>query len=251
MKIALCYSGLIRFYEESYQSQLNNLIIPNDCDIFIYTTNLVDHSSHIKDTSKFKHQVISVYNLKSKLLKFYGSRVKKIKIDEDKKKDKRLYGQAQQTLVHKCNELRKEYEKEMNIKYDYIIRIRFDLRINVPINIEKLVENNILNKLNDSIFIYQWIRNGQTIIPPKKIKPKASKYFDGFAIGKSEVMEVYCDLDLLFKYGVVRKKLINNKIINIPKGYLENYLPFILHKTKIKPLIIGDYGKDVRIVRRK
>ena len=69
MKIALCYSGLIRFYEESYQSQLNNLIIPNECDIFIYTTNLVDHSSHIKDTSKFKHQVISISKLKSKLLK--------------------------------------------------------------------------------------------------------------------------------------------------------------------------------------
>ena len=107
-----------------------------------------------------------------------------------------------------------------------------------------------MNKLNDSIFIYQWIRNGQIIIPPKKIKPKASKYFDGFAIGKSEVMEMYCDLDLLFKYGVVRKKLINNKIINIPKGYVENYLPFILHKTNIKPIIIGNYGKDVRIVRR-
>jgi len=261
MKIALCYSGLIRFYEESYQSQLDNLIIPNDCDIFIYTTNLVDHSKNIKNVSKFNHQIINISELKSKLLKFYGKRVKKIKIDKDKRKDKLLFGQAQQILVHKCNELRKEYEKEMNIEYDYIIRIRFDLKIKIPINIEQIIEeigndgndgNKILNtSLNKCIYIYQWIRNNQTTIPPKKIKPNASKYFDGFAIGKSAVMEIYCDLNLLFKYGIVRKKLINKETIRIPKGAVENYLPLILHKTKIKPIIIGNYGKDVRIIRRK
>jgi|APSaa5957512622_1039677.scaffolds.fasta_scaffold109355_1 hypothetical protein len=32
--------------------------------------------------------------------------------------------------IYKCNELSKEHEKEVNIKYDIIIRCRFDIFIN-------------------------------------------------------------------------------------------------------------------------
>ncbi len=73
-----------------------------------------------------------------------------------------------------CNELRKEHEKKNNIKYDWVIRTRFDLKYNFdPLTIEKL---STLQK--DIMYL-----------PPKI---NSNCHNDQFALSSPELMDIYC-----------------------------------------------------------
>ena len=51
--------------------------------------------------------------------------------------------------MHECNEMMHQYEKENNIKYDIVVRARFDIALAQKINIEQIISkhDNIENKL--------------------------------------------------------------------------------------------------------
>ena len=43
MKVALCISGHMRSFARVYPNLLDNLIQPNDCDVFVYTSDVNSH----------------------------------------------------------------------------------------------------------------------------------------------------------------------------------------------------------------
>lgn len=86
--------------------------------------------------------------------------------------------------LYQVNQLRLHYEKQNNITYDLVIRVRPDIGLIDEINL-----NSIVDDLKYSI-----------ITPINKIaghlhfSPDSPKMCDMFAIASSEYMNVYCDM---------------------------------------------------------
>jgi hypothetical protein len=152
MKIAICISGFVRTWKHTRRSFEEQLLKGIDYDLFlhIYRQNLYEFTADkqdenmsdteinelfsglnvksliiedrhkllpilLKDASKYSH--ISNYNLQQK----ESSDSKSIEIPIGV----RTYDHLRK--IHLCNELRKQYEKENNIKYDLVVKTRFDL----------------------------------------------------------------------------------------------------------------------------
>ena len=75
--------------------------------------------------------------------------------------------------IHKCNELKKNYEIENNFKYDFVIRTRYDFGLSEPIYIDNF-DRNIIYAPNDNSHAYG--------------------FNDQFAIGSSENIDIYSDV---------------------------------------------------------
>ena len=107
--------------------------------------------------------------------------------------------------IHKCNELKKEYEDQNNFKYDLVIRTRLDFGFSEIINIKDF-NQNIIYVPND----YGIDRYG---------------FNDQFAIGSSFNMDIYSDaynnIEYILNSGyeknmgheqIIQKHLENNNI---------------------------------------
>lgn len=152
MKIAICLSGFIRTWEYSKVSFIKNLIQNLDCDIFIHTykQNYYEYSSVKKDIIYTEDEIKSMFDLINvKDIVIEDRDIIKEKIEQDSKKYEnitnykirikessdeienyvnlgiRIYDQLRK--IHLCNELRKEYQLKNNIKYDFIVKSRFDV----------------------------------------------------------------------------------------------------------------------------
>lgn len=53
-----------------------------------------------------------------------------------------IYSQLRKVKL--CNELRKEYEQENNIKYDIVIKTRFDVYYESKLNLNKILLKNFI-----------------------------------------------------------------------------------------------------------
>lgn len=152
MKIAICLSGFIRTWEYSKVSFIKNLMQNLDCDIFIHTykQNYYEYSSVKKDIIYTEDEIKSMFDLINvKDIVIEDRDVIKEKIEQDSKKYEnitnykirikessdeienyvnlgiRIYDQLRK--IHLCNELRKDYQLKNNIKYDLIVKSRFDV----------------------------------------------------------------------------------------------------------------------------
>lgn len=154
-KVALCISGQPRNALETFPFIYENIIIPNNADVFIHmnfdSNNTYIEKSHAdngncKLSSDIDKRVIDLYKPKSVLVekpknfkninfKIPPARLKR-SYDMNSKKNwseeqhteytiKQLY--SMYYSIYKCNELKELYALENNIHYDYVIRIRFDI----------------------------------------------------------------------------------------------------------------------------
>ena len=80
--------------------------------------------------------------------------------------------------IYKCNELKKEYEKENSFEYDWVIRTRADFGLSEPLNLSQF-DNSIVYAPNDNNHNYG--------------------FNDQFAIGSSKNMNIYSDTFLYIK----------------------------------------------------
>jgi hypothetical protein len=148
MKIAVLLCGHIRTWEECKDSFFN--FFPSDIDIFIHTyTQQYRYHPYIQGTLDLTNDIndlkvdntTNLFNLKN---------FKKVVIEEELTEEDvdlseypiNLDVYSQIRKVKLCNELRKEWEKENNIKYDIVIKTRFDVCyqgiINLNIDFNKI-----------------------------------------------------------------------------------------------------------------
>jgi hypothetical protein len=128
MKVAICFSGLIRTWD-IVKDNIKNCLDIDNADIFAVTDSL------LKDISCERYIItpnnISLY--KNHLFYFSQNCKDILNIENAVNMFYKIY---------KCNQLKKEYEDENNFKYDFVIRARCDVKYN-----EKLILKNDKNTL--------------------------------------------------------------------------------------------------------
>lgn len=171
MKIALCLSGQIRSFDLVYQNLINNLIVPNDCDVFYHTWHMYDNSKYINfynptDNKYVKYGSYSYENVEKVInhLKPVSFLFEKPVIQQNTKS--MFYS------VMKSNSLKCQYENLMGFKYDIVIRSRSDIFF--P---DKVVLDS--NSVSDNV-IYLSYRPGG-----------CGGVNDAFAYGNSIIMDKY------------------------------------------------------------
>jgi hypothetical protein len=137
MKIALCLSGLPRFYSEAYSFIYEALIEPNNADVFLHTWT---------NDKCVESEIINMYKPKKYLIE---SQRKFENTDMDHNvmlsSYARYYTKENFTSmiysswysVQQANLLKEQYRLENNFTYDYVIRARFDTIFNKKVKCEE------------------------------------------------------------------------------------------------------------------
>ena len=246
-KVALCISGQPRSAIETFPLIYENIIVPNNADVFIHmnfdSNNTYIEKSHSDNgicnlTSNIDKQVIELYkpknvviekpkNFKNKNIQIPINRLERSKKMNSHKEwndeqhteytIKQLY--SMYYSIYKCNELKELYALENNIHYDYVIRIRFDITPR-----DKIICSNY-----DSNFI-NYLDIGQ---PDELIS-------DWLNFGSNAIMNIYASLFLnieyLNKYTFYKK---NERLLNLLEpseycgGLYEHMLRDLMHLHKI------------------
>jgi len=169
MRLAICISGFLRTWEYSKPSLLKNLIQNNDYDLFIHTykQNYFEYSSGVENKIYDEEEILKMFkdtNVKkiviedrddilndltehSQKYKDVSNFFIKIKESSDTKSKEinlgiRIYDQLRKNYL--VNNLRKEYEIENNIKYDFYVKTRFDILYADKINWSNFNDDKII-----------------------------------------------------------------------------------------------------------
>ncbi len=142
MKVAVCLYGLVGGkggkdgaggdipFEKCYNQYKKHVIDKNDVDVFIHSW-----SQHLED------EIVDLY--KPKLHRFQEQKMFEEEIDmparfskvpHDKRKDYRFRSLSRWYSVKQSLELKAEYERSNNFKYDCVIITRFDTLFFVDLN---------------------------------------------------------------------------------------------------------------------
>jgi len=172
MKIAICLSGQLRNYKETFP-YFNNFIIKDlNPDIFIYTDKYESEIESLYKPKKFGIQ-------KSPIIKYFN-----FKNIHSSTNENSLLNQFYK--ISECNKLKIEYENENNFIYDLVIRCRFDAFFVKRFEKDQLIVNN-----NQILVPWGW--------DFKCVSPYAET--DIFALGKSDTMNNYSNIfDNMYKY---------------------------------------------------
>ena len=199
-KIAMCISGYLRTFEECYPSILENIIQDNDVDIFIHTYDKIGNSSGWRSPIDLSENINmefleSIPNIKVLAIQKWDNI--KYQFEKFRKYHPPVFNiNVIATIFYKiymCNQLRKEYEIENNIKYDLIIRMRGDQVFTKKINLN-FPENKILINSypwGDEDYLHHFVGDdcGQ------EGKRNETEWInDRFAVGNSENIDYLCDL---------------------------------------------------------
>jgi len=174
MKVALCMSGQPRFLEHCYPSIKNNVIDTNNPDIFMHTWSYEDSSEPYKYggdggwkdqriTAKDHDRAIELYNpLKQQIqpsqkfympsvslrrgLDFYSPGTEKEAEEagmtrEDYEKFLLSNCLSMWSSIHKSFFLMHEHVLETGVEYDAVIRCRFDVNVNTPLDMSQFDQN--------------------------------------------------------------------------------------------------------------
>ena len=182
MKIALCLSGQPRAFKHGYEFVYKNLLKDHDVEVFIHTWE-----------SEQTHEAIIQYEARTwqvdPALTNDLSKYTNVPPPQPNWKVKEPARATWNQLysIKKCNWLKSEFEILYDMKFDWVIRSRFDFAINVKIPFAEL----------DSTKLY---------IPNCRQVPNRDFGNDQFAFSSSENMDKYADtfthLDRFYESGV-------------------------------------------------
>jgi len=186
MRVALCLSGQARFLEACYtESMKPHILDALNPDVFIHTwdvsdkvgqpfINGSDHAMGGPITENLMEQMLTLYKPTKHVIepqvvfeagKWSGRVMPGIKSDH-------MYSMFYS--VQQSNLLKKLYEQENNFKYDWVIRIRFDMALpSGPLPLESLDNNKL------------WVATG--------CFDNVNGYLDSFGYSSSDVMDTYAD----------------------------------------------------------
>lgn len=223
MKIALCLSGQARFVEQGYNEILYPFILKdNEIDVFIHTWDIQSQvGKHFLAGDKHPVGEPISADLIDKTLKLYNPQ--KYIVEPQKEfpiipwasnhmpafYSKHAYSMFYS--IYCSNKLKTEYETKHSFKYDWVIRSRFDVKLNSKINFD-LLDNNVINT-------------------PDGCFDPINGYVDCFALSNSHNMDIYSDtynhlndyladpnLKLCGEY-ILRKHIDNNNIPVVSSGW--------------------------------
>ncbi|MBE6444385.1 MAG: hypothetical protein E7020_06970 [Alphaproteobacteria bacterium] len=155
MKIAVQFFGHLRTYEKCADSVRKHLLSLYDCDIFMHTWSETEHKTKTWHNHTAKSLVVDAERIE-KLKALYNLKDIIVEKQEPAEDDTLIpcqhnQGKSQISKAgigfmlyskHKVNELRKKYQKEHNIVYDYVLVIRPDIKLKKDF-ILKHVDNEI------------------------------------------------------------------------------------------------------------
>ena len=157
-KIAIQLFGHLRTFDHAFKYFEKYVLEPNkksgyEIDIFIHTWNERDHStinyrnpngekpSDAALTKADQEKVLALYKPKSILFENQIECEDKIIIEKIANVKRSIKGCINNSYtIFKVNELRQKYEKENNIKYDWVIQTRPDILFKSPFDIDLLLE---------------------------------------------------------------------------------------------------------------
>ena len=169
-KVAVLFTGAYRTFDKTYQHILDNILKPNYATAFVLCESSLSESNFnnifqvrwnnyigtvksVNTTRTEEFNNILDYILKSKQglsndnLRHYG-------FNQDYLKNSGSILEYYQFM--KCYELMLEYERHHNIKFDIIIRSRFDLILTQPLCLNNFFDNidtNLINKYGEEVYI--------------------------------------------------------------------------------------------------
>lgn len=142
MKIAVQFFGHLRTYEKCADSIKKHLISRYDCDVFMHTWTESDHETKTWHSLNTRVRLIDVKTIE-KIKNLYA--LKDIIVEKQKpiennvlipcqhnKGKSQISKSGMEFMIHsqkKVNELRKKYQKENHIQYDYVLMIRPDIKL--------------------------------------------------------------------------------------------------------------------------
>jgi len=186
MKVAICLSGHFRNYELTYSSFMNYIAKPLKADVFIHTWNKLGYyngfrpdSQHLIQSNLDIDKIKNLYMPKKIVVEsediiqqfILDSKIYAPHLANEPKSPGHMASMYYKIMV--CNQVRKDYEKETNTKYDCVIRCRPDLQFSNGIQ-----PQNLINLEKISIPTIQSF-NGLN---------------DQFALSSGQNMDVYSDL---------------------------------------------------------
>lgn len=135
MKVAVCLSGSVKHPEKSLESIKR--IYPNEhLKVFIHTWDIKDRKVYSSDSFSGKSglsdlDILSQYNAEDILIENYNrkrlkfvSMLEEIKFNESNRSDIGII--SMYYSIFKSNQLKRKYERKNKIKFDVVIRMRFD-----------------------------------------------------------------------------------------------------------------------------
>jgi hypothetical protein len=182
MRIALCLSGQARAFNQGYEFVHKNLLKDNDVTVFIHTwESLEAHEAIIKYQARTWQIDPALTNDLSKYTNVPPPQPNwKVK-DPARSTWNQLYG------IMICNSLKSEFELLYDMKFDWVIRSRFDFALNTTID-------------------FKHLDNTKLYIPNCRITPARDFGNDQFAFSSSENMDKYADtynhLDKFYDSGI-------------------------------------------------
>jgi hypothetical protein len=239
-KIAMCISGYLRTFKECYPSIKKNLIDDNDIDIFIHTYDKVGNSSGWRSPIDLTEDIDiefleSIPNLKVLAVQKWDN----IKYQFEKFREQQWIVTNINVIgtifykIYMCNELRKQYERENNIKYDLIIRMRgdqvFERKINLTFPENKILINSY--PWGDEDYVERFV--GDDCGQPG-CRNEIEWINDRFAVGTPENIDYLSDLYNHFEELITGEecvelehllyKHLNKKNIEFEKRFLKFYV---------------------------
>ena len=156
MKLAIILFGHLRTFEYCSEYFIKYIVDKYDCDIFMHTWDELDsttkcwtfkQSKLIKINDYIINKVNNLYKPKKFLIEHQNNEHDFIISSVDGKKTLSFNGMKHMfDSMNKANKLRKQYEQETNIQYDYVLVTRPDVAIFNYLNIEETIaESKQLN----------------------------------------------------------------------------------------------------------
>jgi hypothetical protein len=189
MKIAICLSGHLRKFEQTFPTLHLYLLRSYDCDIFIHTWDRMGYSSQYKTDPKLDISYSYIPQVEQ-MFKPKQIIVEDSNFVEELKRQGNQYAPHLQNepkhvahmasmfyKIYAANELRKKYQRETGVQYDWVIRCRPDLIFHQPIVLPTLKEPGkiYVNKHQSSP---GWINDQFAIALPEDMDLYSSFFFN-------------------------------------------------------------------------
>lgn len=213
MKIAVCLSGQLRFFEKSFPLLKVNLIDRYKTDVFLHTwySSSYENKEFEKSHTEVSQGTYNVGNIEKCLIQYKPI---SFLIEEPKTFFNFVYGTRENNAcsmfysINACNNLKIMHERLCGSLYDWVIRLRFDWALSNFIDLHLLDQN--------TIYVPDYNSTSSNI--------ENKHMCDQFAIGSSNNMNVYSET-----FNTIPNYIVNSKIV---RGN-ENILYSNLEKNNI------------------
>jgi hypothetical protein len=165
LKIAVQLYGNLRTYRDCFPNLKQYLLDHYDCDVFIHTWDTLDHNTKAWHKLNEGKEIVELNtdDIRQELVQLYNP--KSVTIEKQEPKDLgnitdkvgqtySIFGiSCMMRTMKKVNTLRVRYQKENNVKYDFVLCTRPDIFLKRQFLIESFTDLFTQKELNKSIFI--------------------------------------------------------------------------------------------------